>query len=247
VTISAHDATSGLATDPSRRNATVPTSTPGLHVASTSATDHCGNQVTTSLAYTVITNPVLSRTVDLETRSGTVTVKVPGAAPEARGSGLSQQGFVMLNGARQVPVGTIVGATTGDVAVETATAAGGRLQTGTFGGGRFQVLQPRSAHGLAELRLIDVLTRAGCAPAKHRGSKSTRRLGLLRANANGRFETIARAASATTRGRPASWTVTDRCDGTLTVVTHASVIVHDRRAAKSRLVGAGRRYFAKSG
>ena len=46
--------------------------------------------------------------------------------------------------------------------------------------------------------------------------------------------------------RGTKWTVTDRCDGTLTTVQRGSVSVRDFRKKRTVIVKKGRRYLAKA-
>ena len=244
VSVSAHDATSGLVADPSRSHASIPTTQAGSFTVGASATDRCGNSAQASFQYTVIPDPDLSREVDLETRSGHVSVRAAGAHASAS----SQGGFTALEGARQLAVGSVIEATAGEVAVTAATTAHGHLQTAVLAGGRFEVLQPHGQHGLVTLRLIDAASRRSC--SRHRtGGSSGRKspsLGLLRASASGSFRLSGADASATTRGRSDSWDVEDRCDGTLTAVTHGSVTVATARAHAKKVLTASHEYLART-
>ena len=46
--------------------------------------------------------------------------------------------------------------------------------------------------------------------------------------------------------RGTKWTVTDRCDGTLTTVQRGTVAVRDFRRKKTIVVKAGKQYLAKA-
>jgi hypothetical protein len=61
----------------------------------------------------------------------------------------------------------------------------------------------------------------------------------------GRYRTRGRYSAATVRGT--TWTVTDRCDGTLTSVTTGSVTVRDFRKKRNVIVRAHRSYLARAG
>jgi hypothetical protein len=238
VTIKAHDATSGLAADPSAGHVAISTARPGRFTLGLSATDHCANATKASFTYTVVPNPTFAKTVNLEPLAGTVLVRQSAGAGSARATGAANNGFVALAGARQVPVGSIVDATAGTVRVTAETAIRGKIQTGAFGGSRFKIVQSRARHGLAELRLIDAQSRRPCA-------RKTRVLGTLRAEAAGRFRTSGRYSSATLTGRTAVWQVTDRCDGTLTRVSSGSITVRDARKRTTVIVHAGGSYLAR--
>jgi hypothetical protein len=60
----------------------------------------------------------------------------------------------------------------------------------------------------------------------------------------GRFRTRGRYAAATVRGTV--WTMSDRCDGTLTVVQRSTVAVRDFVRHITVLVHAGHRYLARA-
>ncbi len=244
VTITA-SAISGLAANPSQSHKRIPTNTAGRFTASTSATDRCGNSATALFTYTVIPNPTLASSVNLEAKKGQVTVKLPSTRPV--NGNRSRRGFAALAGARQVPVGTIVHATAGEVQVTTATARGGHVQSGTFQGGNFTLLQPRADRGLVELRLIDAASRLTCKrtrAANPTRAFSARQLGVLYSNAKGRFRTSGLYAWATA-GTPAStWSISDRCDGTLIRVTRGSVKVHDIPTGANTTIRARHQYLA---
>jgi hypothetical protein len=241
-TIIARDATSGLVSNPSTKPPEI-LRRAGHFIAGLNApvTDRCGNSAAASFPYTVIPDPVLARSVNLESRGGRVTVKLPGGAAAARAGASAARGLVALVGARQVPVGTIVDASGGTVAVTAATAGPRHLQTGTFQGGRFVVLQPRGKRGLVELRLIDAASRRVCTTGR-----TARELASLRSSADGRFRTSGRYSSATTHSSPAAWSIDDRCNGTLTRVARGSLTVRNFRTARHKIVRAGHRYLARS-
>ena len=104
----------------------------------------------------------------------------------------------------------------------------------------------RSAKGLTEVRLKGS-SFASCKTARQ-GRRATtsasRRIRRLSANTRGRFRTRGRHSAATVRGT--KWTVTDRCDGTLTTVQRGTVTVRDFRRKKNIVVRAGRRYLARA-
>jgi hypothetical protein len=237
VTIAARDATSGLVSDPSRAHLSIATVSPGRYSAAIAATDHCGNATTASLAYTVIPNPTFARNVNLETRTGRVTAA---PADAAAGRATTARTFSALAGARQVPVGTIVDATAGSVAITAALPHSGRVQTGILEGGRFEVQQPRSGRGLVVMRLIDNAGAGGCGRRRGSGRGAGRDLGHVLARVSGRFRTRGRYATATSRTQTAAWSFGDRCDGTLTRVTQGRVTVTSIRGqGRRKVLGAG--------
>jgi hypothetical protein len=67
---------------------------------------------------------------------------------------------------------------------------------------------------------------------------------LLRGDAHGQFTTHGAYAAATVRGT--SWSIADRCDGTLTSVTRGTVVIRDFRLQRSIIVSAGKSYLARA-
>jgi hypothetical protein len=231
VTVAASDATSGLRTDPSASRVALPTSTPGPHSFTRSATDNCGHTTTTAFDYKVIPYPVLAVTVNVEPAGGTVLLLTP-------------RGFVALTEPRSIPVGSTLDVTHGVVRLTTARPTRG-YQRGMFTGGEFSVTQSRFGRGIATLRLIDK-KRPACGRATRGGAPRSlaRARALLRGTAHGNFRSRGRYAAATVRGT--IWTVADRCDGTLTTVQRGTVIVTDFRLRRSITVHAGSRYLARA-
>lgn len=184
--------------------------------------------------------PVIGRTANAEAERGRVLVKLPDGG-----------GFVRLEDARQLPVGTVFDTTKGAVRLSTATnAAGTKDQAGVFGGGKFAIHQTRK-HPLTTLsmtggRLSGCRTRVptGGAP-KPTASAAAKRRRTLFSNARGRFRTRGRHSYATVRGTV--WRMTDTCAGTLTSVRSGSVVVRDFRLRKNKVVRAGGRYLARAG
>ena len=192
--------------------------------------------------------PVLGRTFNVRVLKGRVLVSLPPGAARAAATvpGIKGRTFVPLRAARSLPVGSILDTRGGSVRLSSARDTRGATQSGDFSAGVFQVLQKRSARarGLTELRLKGAsfrscATRARSGRALSARRVSRRRIRRLRANARGRFRTRGRYSAATVRGTV--WTVTDRCDGTLTKVTRGSVIVRDLRRRRNISVRAGKR------
>jgi hypothetical protein len=201
--------------------------------------------------------PVLGRVANVEPVKGTVLVAVPVSAARSASVGeaiASQKGlkFVPLAEARQVPVGSFLDTRKGTVRLQAAATGAAKPYLGSFDGGLFQMRQSRkrSAKGLTDLVLKGGKFGA-CAPQR-RGRRgkgastavSKRRLRRLRANGTGRFRTRGRYSAATVRGT--KWTVTDRCDGTLTQVSRGRVAVRDFRRKKTILLRAGKSYLARA-
>ena len=180
--------------------------------------------------------PVLGQSVNVDVRSGRVTVKVPGAA-----------GYVALTDLASLPVGSILDTRDGSVTLRTALP-GGATQSAIFHGGLFEVRQPQGAAGLTEVVLRGALT--GCssggaraaAVSKKKKRKPPRR--LWGSDSRGKFRTRGGNSVATVRGT--AWYVEDRCDGTLTRVSKGSVSVYDRGRRRTVLVRAGHSYLARA-
>ena len=185
---------------------------------------------------TSVAPPVLGQSVNVDVRSGSVKVKVPGAA-----------GYVALSDLASLPVGSILDTREGAITLNTALP-GGKTQSAIFHGGLFEVRQSEGAAGLTELVLRGALT--GCSSAgaraaavsKKKKRKPPRR--LWGSDSKGKFRTRGGNSVATVRGT--SWYVEDRCDGTLTRVSKGSVSVYDRGRHSTVVVRAGHSYLARS-
>jgi len=203
--------------------------------------------------------PTLGRTVNVEAVSGVVRVARPRRAAAAGSIHASQKGltFVPLEEAAQIPVGSFLDTRRGTVRLVSRRlgSATRKTQVGDFSGGLFQALQSRrrSARGLTDLvlkgasfrRCLGVELGGGPILSPIRASGLSRRaIRRLRARANGRYRTSGRNSSATVRGT--EWTMTDRCDGTLTKVKRGSVVVRDFRRKRNVVVRAGKSYLAKA-
>jgi hypothetical protein len=204
--------------------------------------------------------PKLGRTVNVEAVSGVVRVARPRRGAAAAASvGASQKGltFVPLEEADQIPVGSFLDTRRGTVRLVSRRPGGATKSTqeGDFSQGLFQVLQSRRrrARGLTDLvlkgasfrRCLGVELGGGPIIGPLRASGLSRRaIRRLRARANGRYRTSGRNSSATVRGT--EWTMTDRCDGTLTKVQRGSVVVRDFRRKRNVIVRAGKSYLAKA-
>ena len=103
----------------------------------------------------------------------------------------------------------------------------------------------RRAKGLTELNLKGSAAgfrncRAGGGASASASRRTVRR---LRANAKGRYRSRGKHSAATVRGT--KWTMTDRCDGTLTRVKRGKVAVRDFRRKKTIVVTAGKSYLTR--
>jgi hypothetical protein len=187
--------------------------------------------------------------VELEPVLGvTVVGGVAGGAVAFQPAGSSE--FIPLDGAAEIPVGSLVDARRGAVRLRSARDAGGSSQVGVFGGAMFRVVQPRRDHAYTVLRLAGgnfASCRAGASAAAGEVIASSRRSRAVRRlwgrSRRGRFRTRGRHGTATVRGT--IWSTADRCDGTMVRVRRGRVLVRDFGRGRSVLVGAGRHYLAR--
>jgi hypothetical protein len=193
--------------------------------------------------------PTLGETANVEPVEGEVLVALPttvGANARAAQKGLD---FVPLTGPRQIPVGSFLDTREGKVSLTLARDAEGATQSGAFAAGLFQILQSRkeAKRGLTTLQLKGSrasFKRCRAEEGSARASLTRRQIRRLRARARGRYRTRSRYSAATVRGT--TWTVIDRCDGTLTKVRRGKVAVRDFRRKKTIVLTRGKRYLARA-
>ena len=159
--------------------------------------------------------PVLGQSVNIAAVMGRVALRTPGSA-----------GFVTLSGARQVPYGTVVEATAGEVGVTAATPAGG-LWAGRFFDGKFVLTQTRNGTVLATLAggNFSVCSQRAHARRTSRHASGAHLVRRLWAESGGNFSTRGRYAQGIVRG--AQWLTEDLCEGTLVLATRDRVQVAD--------------------
>ena len=141
-----------------------------------------------------------------------------------------------------IPVGSVLDARRGTVALRSALNRRGATQTGKFSGGLFQVRQERDGNGVTDIILRGSMGGCRAAPSPAVASGSRRRR-LWSRDRGGRFRTHGRHSIATSRGT--AWLTIDRCDGTLTRVTEGAVAVRTVRRRKAVLVRAGHQYLSR--
>jgi hypothetical protein len=178
----------------------------------------------------------------------TVVGGVAGGAVAFQPAGSTE--FVPLEGAAEIPVGSLVDARRGSVRLRTARDTSGSSQVGVFGGAMFRVVQRRRNRAYTVLKLAGgnfASCRAGASAATGEVVASSRRSRAVRRlwgrSRRGRFRTRGRHGTATVRGTV--WITADRCDGTMVRVRRGRVLVRDFRRGRSVLVGAGRHYLAR--
>jgi hypothetical protein len=189
------------------------------------------------------TTPALGRTAAVRVVTGVVRYK-------ARGS----KSFVKLTGSKTIPVGSIVDAGQGTVALTSAVDTAGATQTANFSSGQFRLGQSTTG-ALTTLTLTGgnfaacgsgATVRAAAIVARaSAGGKSKRVIRQLRGQGKGKFRTKGRYSAATVRGT--TWVTQDRCDGTLVKVIQGSVSVRVTRTKKTIVVSAGNSFLAKAG
>jgi len=179
--------------------------------------------------------PALGTAFVAGTEAGQVRVRLPGT-----------DRFVDLAAQATLPVGSVVDARAGTIALTTALPGGG-TQQGSFRGARFQVRQRAAGNGRTHLHLRGGNFSACGArslaslTAGDRPRKAVRR--LWGKDRGGRFRTHGRDSVTTVRGT--EWSVADRCDGTQTKVTEGAVDVRVRRTGRVVRLSAGERFFAR--
>jgi phosphodiesterase/alkaline phosphatase D-like protein len=182
--------------------------------------------------------PVLARSADVTSVAGRVSIRPPGA-----------RAFVALSSAQQIPYGTVVEATRGEISVTAATLAGG-VQRGQYFDGKFVLSQGTNGRVLATLSGGNFSVCPGARTAARRGkarSKSAARTHLVRrlwAEARGNFATKGRYAGGVVQG--AQWLTEDMCASTLILATREHVEVTDLVRHRHAQVVTGGVYLAKA-
>jgi hypothetical protein len=197
--------------------------------------------------------PKLGKSMVAKVVSGQVFVRLPGGT-----------GFIPLEGAVVLPVGTVVDTRRGRVSLTSAAGRrGGRTRTrrGQFYEGIFQIRQKRGRRPFTDIVLQSPEFGAVCGSgpraagaygAKHRSpgtiafaaqQRSKKVASHLWANAGGGHRTKGHHSTGTVRGTV--WLTEERCDGTLTRVTRGVVSVRDRTTGRTVLVRAGGSYLAR--
>jgi hypothetical protein len=161
---------------------------------------------------------------------GDVLVKLPASS--------GTTGFVALDGVASIPVGSIVDARHGTLNIRSA-GRGGRASA-TARAGIFRIRQSRARGRRVTPTDLELVSAPGAqARCASRGAAAPRK-GVVRGLsvvAKGIFRTVAGAAIAS--ARDASWSTTDRCDGTLTRVAKGRVAVRATHGRIAQTVRAG--------
>ena len=218
-------------------------------VATNSAGTTFGQDVTftTALAPAPPT-PTLGQTFNVAPVSGLVLVLIHGH-------------LVPLTQLEQLPPGVTIDSLHGTFRLTSAIGGGtahdaaakgkpGKTQTGQFGGAVVRIHQTKggSNRGLTTVMMVESAFKGApgqsiCkAPAGDAHAAASKTIQLLHASAHGKFSTRGRYSAATVRGT--KWTMTARCDGTLTHVITDSVAVTDFVRHKTIVLHAGQSYLA---
>jgi Ca2+-binding RTX toxin-like protein len=168
--------------------------------------------------------PVLGRSMIVRPVRGSNALRLPGWSRA-----------IPLVDNLKLPMRSKIDSRHGAVRVTTARGRGG-TQSGVFSEGRFNVRQERSKRAGAQVRLRggDFATCAGTDVVRE-----------LRGRTGRRFRIVGRN-SVTTTGRT-TWSVKDRCDGTLTRVSRGRASVLDFSLNERISLTAGKSYLATGG
>jgi len=200
--------------------------------------------------------PLADERVAVDPEEGLVRVRLPDEVGTGR--------FVPLSEVADIPVGSVVDTTCGEVELQSDLDSSRAVQSGSFSDGFFAIIDPVRPEdaGITELRLRGGL--GPCPGSQARASSLLRRFrsdvhrrrsfrssapsaGASAEAATGGFRIVANNSTAT--AQDAAWTTFDRSDGTFTRVTRGRVVVkdlHPRRSRKSSFVlRAGDRHLAR--
>jgi hypothetical protein len=177
----------------------------------------------------VLPPPQPGKTININLRKGKVCYTPP-----------KTKKCIPLTEPVQIPVGSVIDTTKGEINLVSAADKGGGVQNAWFYSGIFKVGQ--LSDQTTELTLAG--PKLSC-PKGNKASSSAKKpkTRKLWGNGKGKFRTKGNFSSATVRGT--RWVVIDRCDGTLTQVKEGSVLVRDIKKRKNVIVRAGKQYLAR--
>jgi CSLREA domain-containing protein len=175
--------------------------------------------------------PTPGETANVSKARGKVGIKLPGSS-----------GFIDLESAQQIPVGTTFDTSKGRVTLRVAADKRGRTAKAWFYQGVFKFGQSTGSKPRTTLTMTGKLQCGGAGNANAAAKKKRKR--RLWGNGKGRFTTKGRHSAATVVGT--QWLVEDRCGSTLTRVVHGRVKVRDFVKHKTVIVRAGHRYIARA-
>jgi hypothetical protein len=177
--------------------------------------------------------PELGHSVAAAVTTGSVSVRVQGSNE-----------YRELSEGEMIPLDSTFDTTAGTMLLE-AAGSDGKTYTGAFHGGQFTVHQSATGKGATTLKLRGGDFSACGSSRKGRATASSAHPVLRKLwgkDHGGRFKTSSRGSVATVRGT--EWLTADRCDGTLTRVTHGKVLVRERGTGRSKLLRKGEKFFA---
>lgn len=164
-----------------------------------------------------------------EPEKGQVMVTFPGGRSE------------VLSGETEIPVGTTINATSGQIELTSADPGDTEFQTASFWAGSFRVTQ-KSGQKLVNLDLAEGRSRQQVCRGNSRSSRKVLR--KLWGRGKGRFKTKGNRGAAGVRGT--HWLTADRCDGTLVSVRDGVVEVRDFVKKATVVLRKGESYLARN-
>lgn len=199
-----------------------------------------------------VTPPVEGERVAASPEDGTVLVRLPDFVGSGR--------FVPLQEGADVPVGSVVDTTCGEVKLQSDLDSSRAVQSGSFSDGVFRIIDPVRPEdaGITELRLRGGLgpcpgPQARAASLVRRFHSDVRRRRRFRSSGSsavvsaeaptGGFRIRARYSTAT--AQDAAWTTFDRTEGTVTRVQRGRVVVQDLNHDRRVVLRAGGGHLAK--
>jgi hypothetical protein len=177
--------------------------------------------IVASPEFFALADPAAGSTVNAEVVEGTVRFKRPSA-----------KRFEALGAPAQIPVGSEIDTTRGWIRIEAAQDLRGNDAITELWAGRFKLTQRRAQ------RPVTVLTPTGGDLARCPDTTGRELWG----RGKGRYRIRGRYSVTSVVGT--TWTVQDRCDGTLTSVIAGRVEVEDVPAHRTTTVRAGHSYLA---
>jgi hypothetical protein len=213
--------------------------------------ERVSNQDVNALAGPV-TPPLEGESVAASPEDGTVLVRLPDFVGSGR--------FVPLEEGADVPVGSVVDTTCGEVQLQSDLDSSRAVQSGSFSDGVFRIIDPVRPEdaGITELRLRGGLgpcpgPEARAASLVRRFHSDVRRRRRFRSSGSsaaasakapvGGYRIRARYSTAT--AQDAVWDTFDRSDGTFTRVTRGRVVVQDLNHDRTVVLRAGGRHLAR--
>jgi hypothetical protein len=177
----------------------------------------------------VLPPPQPGKTININLRKGKVCYTPP-----------KSKKCIPLTDPVQIPIGSLIDTTKGEINLVSAADKGGGVQNAWFYSGIFKVGQLSDL--TTELKLAG--PKLSCPKGKKASTSAKKpKTRKLWGSGKGKFRTSGQFSSATVRGT--RWVVIDRCDGTLTQVKEGSVLVRDIKRRKNVIVRAGKQYLAR--